>query len=141
MVSRKLKFTAQQVAWRAAFALIITLITFNPIKSFFGSLADTVWSPMPWGTILFALILVAGWAFILINAKQLLGKWGFIAILVIFGTFVAMLVSKGMVSSGKGAAWIGTLGLWLLATISLTGGYIFRYLTGRLHVEDGDMDA
>ena len=75
------------------------------------------------------------------NAKQLLGKWGLMAVGAIFAVFVTMLVSKGWLKTAGGAAWIATLGLWLLASISLTGGYIFRYLTGRLHVEDGDMEA
>ena len=141
MVSKKLKFTTKQVAWRAAFALIVTLITYNPVKSFGGSLHTVEWSPMPWGTILFALVLVASWAFIFHNAKQLLGKWGLMAVGAIFAVFVTMLVSKGWLKTAGGAAWIATLGLWLLASISLTGGYIFRYLTGRLHVEDGDMEA
>ena len=141
MVSRKLKFTSQQVAWRAAFALVVTLITFNPVKSFGGSLHTVEWSPMPWGTVLFALFLVASWGFIFHNARQLLGNLGSIAVIVIFGVFAAMLYSKGMLKTGGAVAWLGTLFLWLIATISLTGGYVFRYLTGRLHVEDGDMEG
>ena len=73
------------------------------------------------------------------NAKQLLGKWGLMAVGAIFAVFVTMLVSK--VAKTAGGQHGCDLGIMATRVDLPTGGYIFRYLTGRLHVEDGDMEA
>lgn len=133
------RFTWKQFGFRAAVALLLVLVTYNP----FGPCATQAilsvetWNPLPMGTIFFALVVLAAWLLLLRFAYRAMGKLGAIVLGVLFASFVGLGYSKGWFQPTAGAAkYLGILVFWIVGTIALNAAFLKRAAFGVGSVDD-----
>ena len=93
------------------------------------------------GTVCVAgIILLAGWAILIVATQKSLGPLGLLLAAAIIGGVVWWLTDVGVVSVGSVSAmtWVVMVCLALLLTVGLSWSHVWRRLTGQYEVDDDD---
>jgi len=136
------EFSAGSFLWRLAASLVLVLATYNPSPiSYFGWLKSGFAEGGPgFGPAHFVvgILLVAGWAILIIATRNSLGKGGLLIVAALIGGIVWWLASIGLNVAGNMAAlgWVILICVAVLLAVGLSWSHIWRRLTGQVEVDD-----
>jgi Family of unknown function (DUF6524) len=136
----KLTFTGFLL--RAAFALALVLLTYNPSGySFVHMLQAGFPSITPLEAVLGILLLI-GWFVFLRATLASIGPLGMVLLLALFGALIWLIVSWGWVklSNTSAIAWISLVVLALILAVGMSWAHLYRRWSGQATVEDTDDD-
>jgi Family of unknown function (DUF6524) len=134
----KLTFTGFLL--RAAFALALVLLTYNPSGwSYAHMLQEGFPAITPLEAVLGILLLI-GWFVFLRATLSSIGPLGMVLALALFGAFIWLIVSWGWVRlSNTGVlVWISLVVLSLILAVGMSWAHIYRRWSGQATVEDTD---
>lgn len=136
------EFTASSFLIRFAFALALVLITYNPSGySVFNWIYEAVLAGEA-GAVQFlaGVILLIGWAILVVATLRSLDTFGVILAALLFGALVWLLIELGVLSLGSVSAitWIVLVCLAALLAIGMSWSHIWRRMTGQFDVDDDD---
>ena len=126
--------------WRWGLSLVLVLATFNP----------SGWSWLHWARSAFdgeglgpvhyftGLVLLAGWAMLVIATHRSLGLLGSIVGAAVIGTGIWLLVDLGVLRAGSVSAitWLTLIALATLLAVGLSWSHVWRRMSGQLEVDD-----
>jgi hypothetical protein len=127
---------------RAAFALGLVLLTYNPSGySFVHMLQSGFPAVTPLEAVL-GLLLLIGWFVFLRATLSSIGALGMVLLLALFAALIWLIVSWGWVKlSNTGAiVWISLLVLSLILAVGMSWAHLYRRWSGQATVEDTDDD-
>jgi hypothetical protein len=127
---------------RAAFALGLVLLTYNPSGySFVHMLQSGLPAVSPLEAVL-GLLLLIGWFVFLRATLSSIGALGMVLLLALFAALIWLIVSWGWVKlSNTGAiVWISLLVLSLILAVGMSWAHLYRRWSGQATVEDTDDD-
>lgn len=133
-------FGIRDFVWRWGLSLLLVLATFNP----------SGWSWLHWARSAFdgdglgpvhyftGLVLLAGWAMLVIATNRSLGMLGSIVGAAVIGTGIWLLVDLGVLSAGSVSAitWLALFALATLLAVGLSWSHVWRRMSGQLEVDD-----
>jgi hypothetical protein len=134
------EFSAGSFLWRLAASLVLVIATYNPSRfSYYqwlvsGFSNDTL-GP---GHFVVGMLLIAGWAILIIATRNSLGKGGLLIVAALIGGIVWWLASIGINVAGNMAVlgWIILVCVAVLLAVGLSWSHIWRRLTGQVEVDD-----
>jgi hypothetical protein len=127
---------------RAAFALALVLLTYNPSGySYVHMLQSGFPAVTPLEAVL-GLLLLIGWFVFLRATLSSIGALGMVLLLALFAAFVWLIVSWGWVklSSTGAIVWISLVVLSLILAVGMSWAHLYRRWSGQATVEDTDDD-
>jgi hypothetical protein len=134
------EFSAGSFLWRLAASLVLVLATYNPSPiSYFGWLksgfTDGGLGPAHF---VVGVLLLAGWAILIIATRNSLGKGGLLIVAALIGGVVWWLASIGLNVAGNMAVlgWVILICVAFLLAVGLSWSHIWRRLTGQVEVDD-----
>ena len=125
---------------RAAFALGLVLLTYNPSGySYVHMLQSGFPAVTPLEAVL-GLLLLIGWFVFLRATLSSIGALGMVLLLALFAAFVWLIVSWGWVklSSTGAIVWISLVVLSLILAVGMSWAHLYRRWSGQATVEDTD---
>jgi hypothetical protein len=127
-------------AWRAVFALVLVLATYNPSQiSYYHWLRGAVGAGS-FGAVhaVVGIALLAGWVVFLRATFQSLGVLGLLLGAAFFAALVWLLVDLGWLATDSVPAmtWITLVCLSLLLAIGMSWSHVRRRMTGQVDVDD-----
>jgi len=125
---------------RAAFALALVLLTYNPSGySYVHMLQSGFPAVTPLEAVL-GLLLLIGWFVFLRATLSSIGALGMVLLLALFAAFVWLIVSWGWVklSSTGAIVWISLVVLSLILAVGMSWAHLYRRWSGQATVEDTD---
>ena len=125
---------------RAAFALALVLLTYNPSGySYVHMLQSGFPAVTPLEAVL-GLLLLIGWFVFLRATLSSIGALGMVLLLALFAAFIWLIVSWGWVKlSNTGAiVWISLVVLSLILAVGMSWAHLYRRWSGQATVEDTD---
>lgn len=132
------------IGLRFLFAALLVFTTYNPHKSYFHLVANTL-EPgyeggFPIGLIFFGIVLLIGWTIFIRATVNSLGMFGFILASAFFISFFALLINWHILSldSSVTLSYMILLGTSGVLTVGISWSHIRRRLTGQLDVDDID---
>jgi hypothetical protein len=127
----KLTFTGFLL--RAAFALALVLLTYNPSGYSFAHMLQTGFPAITPLEAVLGIVLLIGWFVFLRATLTSIGPFGMVLLL-------ALIVSWGWVKlSNTGAiVWISLVVLSLILAVGMSWSYLYRRWSGQATVEDAD---
>jgi hypothetical protein len=134
----KLTFTGFLL--RAAFALALVLLTYNPSGySFVHMLQAGFPAVTPLEAVLGVLLLI-GWFVFLRATLASIGPLGMVLLLALFAALIWLIVSWGWVqlSNTSAIAWISLVVLALILAVGMSWAHLYRRWSGQATVEDTD---
>jgi hypothetical protein len=136
------KLTFAGFLLRAAFALALVMLTYNPSGySYVHMLQAGFPAVTPLEAVLGVLLLI-GWFVFLRATLSSIGPLGMVLALALFAAIIWLIVSWGWVKlSNTGAiVWISLVVLALILAVGMSWSYLYRRWSGQATVEDGDDD-
>ena len=135
------EFSAGSFLWRLAASLVLVLATYNPSPiSYYRWLVSGFQEGGNLGPAHFVvgILLVAGWAILIIATRNSLGKGGLLIVAALIGGIVWWLASIGLNVAGNMAAlgWVILICVAVLLAVGLSWSHIWRRLTGQVEVDD-----
>lgn len=125
---------------RWGLALVLVLLTYNPSGLSWLHWARTAFDgdglgPMHYFT---GVILLAGWAMLVIATQRSLGMLGSVIGAAIIGTGIWLLVDLGVLSAGtvNAITWLALIALATLLAVGLSWSHVWRRMSGQLEVDD-----
>ena len=125
---------------RAAFALALVLLTYNPSGySYVHMLQSGFPAVTPLEAVL-GLLLLIGWFVFLRATLSSIGALGMVLLLALFAAFIWLIVSWGWVKlSNTGAiVWISLVVLSMILAVGMSWAHLYRRWSGQATVEDTD---
>ena len=134
----KLTFTGFLL--RAAFALALVLLTYNPSGYSYVHMLQAGFPAITPLEAVLGVVLLIGWFVFLRATLTSIGPLGMVLALALFAALIWLIVSWGWVKlSDTGAIlWIGLIVLALILAIGMSWSLIYRRWSGHATVEDGD---
>ena len=134
----KLTFTGFLI--RAAFALTLVLLTYNPSGFSFVHMLKTGFPAITPLEAVLGLLLLIGWAVFLRATLHSIGALGMVLLLAFFGALIWLIVSWGWVklSSTGALVWISLIVLSLILAVGMSWASLYRRWSGQATVEDTD---
>ena len=134
------EFSAGSFLWRLAASLVLVLATYNPSPiSYYGWLRSgfTNGGLGPEHFVI-GILLIAGWAILIIATRNSLGKGGLLIVAALIGGIVWWLASIGVNVAGNTAVlgWVILICVAVLLAVGLSWSHIWRRLTGQVEVDD-----
>ena len=134
----KLTFTGFLI--RAAFALTLVLLTYNPSGFSFVHMLKTGFPAITPLEVVLDLLLLIGWAVFLRATLHSIGPLGMVLLLAFFAALIWLIVSWGWVqlSSTGAIVWISLIVLSLILAVGMSWASLYRRWSGQATVEDTD---
>ena len=134
----KLTFTGFLI--RAAFALTLVLLTYNPSGFSFVHMLKTGFPAITPLEAVLGLLLLIGWAVFLRATLHSIGPLGMVLLLAFFAALIWLIVSWGWVqlSSTGAIVWISLIVLSLILAVGMSWSHLYRRWSGQATVEDTD---
>jgi len=134
----KLTFTGFLL--RAAFALALVLLTYNPSGYSYAHMLQTGFPAITPLEAVLGLLLLIGWFVFLRATLHSIGPLGMVLLLAFFAALIWLIVSWGWVKlSNTGAiVWISLIVLSLILAVGMSWSHLYRRWSGQATVEDGD---
>jgi hypothetical protein len=134
----KLTFTGFLL--RAAFALALVLLTYNPSGWSFVHMLKTGFPAITPLEAVLGLLLLIGWAVFLRATLHSIGPLGMVLLLAFFAALIWLIVSWGWVklSSTGAIVWISLIVLSLILAVGMSWASLYRRWSGQATVEDTD---
>lgn len=136
------EFNVSSFLWRFAAATVLVLATYNPSGySYYhwvrAALANDGFGPEHFVA---GVLLLIGWAILLVATQRALGTFGLILAAVLLGGIVWWLVDLGLLALGTVSAlsWVILVCLAAVLAIGLSWSHIWRRTTGQFEVDDTD---
>jgi hypothetical protein len=137
-------FNLASFLWRFAGTLALVFATHNPTRFSYVRWLMTSMGEEGGGLgpehFVAGVILVAGWAILVVATQKSLGPLGLLLVAAIIGGVVWWLTDIGLVSvsSENALTWVIMLCLSLLLAVGLSWSHVWRRLTGQYEVDDND---
>ena len=134
----KLTFTGFLI--RAAFALTLVLLTYNPSGFSFVHMLKTGFPAITPLEAVLGLLLLIGWAVFLRATLHSIGPLGMVLLLAFFAALIWLIVSWGWVqlSSTGAIVWISLIVLSLILTVGMSWASLYRRWSDQATIEDTD---
>jgi hypothetical protein len=136
------EFSAASFFWRLGASLVLVFATYNPspVSYYHWLVSGFTEGGLGPEHFVVGIILLAGWAMLVVATRNSLGKGGLLIVAALIGGFVWWLTDLGVVgvSSMSALSWIVLVCLALLLAVGLSWSHIWRRLTGQLEVDDND---
>jgi Family of unknown function (DUF6524) len=134
----KLTFTGFLL--RAAFALALVLLTYNPSGYSYAHMLQAGFPAITPVEAVLGVLLLIGWFVFLRATLSSIGPFGLVLALALFGAFIWLIVSWGWVklSSTGAIVWISLVVLSLILAVGMSWAYLYRRWSGQATVEDTD---
>ena len=134
----KLTFTGFLI--RAAFALTLVLLTYNPSGFSFVHMLKTGFPAITPLEAVLGLLLLIGWAVFLRATLHSIGALGMVLLLAFFAALIWLIVSWGWVKLASTGAivWISLIVLSLILAVGMSWASLYRRWSGQATVEDTD---
>ena len=125
---------------RAAFALALVLLTYNPSGYSYAHMLQAGFPAITPLEAVLGILLLIGWFVFLRATLSSIGPLGLVLLLALFGALIWLIVSWGWVKlSNTGAiVWISLVVLSLILAVGMSWSYLYRRWSGQATVEDGD---
>jgi hypothetical protein len=134
------EFSAGSFLWRLAASLVLVLATYNPSPISYFSWLKSGFTGGGLGPAHFVVgvLLLAGWAILIIATRNSLGKGGLLIVAALIGGVVWWLASIGLNVAGNMAVlgWVILICVAFLLAVGLSWSHIWRRLTGQVEVDD-----
>lgn len=136
----KLTFTGFLL--RAAFALALVLLTYNPSGYSFAHMLQAGFPAVTPVEAVLGILLLIGWFVFLRATLASIGPLGVVLLLALFGALIWLIVSWGWVklSNTSAIAWISLVVLALILAVGMSWASLYRRWSGQATVEDTDDD-
>jgi hypothetical protein len=136
----KLTFTGFLL--RAAFALALVLLTYNPSGYSFAHMLQAGFPAITPLEAVLGILLLIGWFVFLRATLASIGPLGMVLLLALFGALIWLVVSWGWVqlSNTSAIAWISLVVLALILALGMSWAHLYRRWSGQATVEDTDDD-
>ena len=134
----KLTFTGFLI--RAAFALTLVLLTYNPSGYSFVHMLKTGFPAITPLEAVLGILLLIGWAVFLRATLHSIGPLGMVLLLAFFAALIWLIVSWGWVKLASTGAivWISLIVLSLILAVGMSWASLYRRWSGQATVEDTD---
>ena len=134
----KLTFTGFLL--RAAFALALVLLTYNPSGYSYAHMLQTGFPAITPLEAVLGLLLLIGWFVFLRATLHSIGPLGMVLLLAFFAALIWLIVSWGWVqlSSTGAIVWISLIVLSLILAVGMSWSHLYRRWSGQATVEDTD---
>jgi hypothetical protein len=133
-------FNAGSFLWRLAASLFLVLATYNPSPiSYYRWLASGFANGgLGPEHFVVGIILIAGWAMLVIATRNSLGIGGLVLVGALIGGVVWWLTDIGLIGVGSVSAlsWVILVCLAVLLAVGLSWSHIWRRVTGQVEVDD-----
>ena len=140
MRTRAAGFGVLSFTWRALFALVLVLVTYNPSQISYYHWVRGVIAAGNFGALhaLVGVVLLAGWIVFLRATFQSLGILGLLLGAAFFGALVWLLIDFGLLAADSVStmAWITIVCLALLLAVGMSWSHVRRRMTGQIDVDD-----
>lgn len=125
---------------RAAFALALVLLTYNPSGYSFVHMLQAGFPAVTPLEAVLGLLLLIGWFVFLRATLASIGALGMVLLLALFAAFIWLIVSWGWVklSSTGAIVWISLVVLSLILAVGMSWAHLYRRWSGQATVEDTD---
>ena len=125
---------------RAAFALALVLLTYNPSGYSFAHMLQAGFPAITPLEAVLGILLLIGWFVFLRATLASIGPLGMLLLLALFGALIWLIVSWGWVqlSNTSAIAWISLLVLSLILAVGMSWAHLYRRWSGQATVEDTD---
>jgi hypothetical protein len=136
------KLTFAGFLLRAAFALALVLLTYNPSGYSYAHMLQAGFPAVTPLEAVLGVLLLIGWFVFLRATLSSIGPLGMVLALALFATLIWLIVSWGWVKlSNTGAiVWISLVVLALILAVGMSWSYLYRRWSGQATVEDADDD-
>ena len=134
----KLTFTGFLL--RAAFALALVLLTYNPSGYSYVHMLQTGFPAITPLEAVLGLLLLIGWFVFLRATLHSIGPLGMVLLLAFFAALIWLIISWGWVqlSSTGAIVWISLIVLSLILAVGMSWSHLYRRWSGQATVEDTD---
>ena len=125
---------------RAAFALALVLLTYNPSGHSYVHMLQTGFPAITPLEAVLGILLLIGWFVFLRATLSSIGPLGMLLLLALFGALIWLIVSWGWVqlSNTSAIVWISLVVLSLILAVGMSWSYLYRRWSGQATVEDAD---
>jgi hypothetical protein len=132
------KFSVSSFFLRAAFALALVLLTFNPSGYSYVHLVQDGFPKITPLEAVLGILLLIGWFVFLGATLRSIGVPGMLLALALFAALIWLIVSWGWVTlSDSGAiAWIGLIILALILAVGMSWSHLYQRWSGQATVDD-----
>lgn len=132
--------TLSGIGTRFGIALLLVLITWNPIDFNYIDWARTTWSEQPPVVFLLGIVLVIAWVVFLRATLRSLGPIGITLAVALAGGILWLLLDFGLVdlANGTAIAWILLVLLAAILTAGMSWSHLRRRWSGQADVDDLD---
>ncbi len=136
------KLTFAGFLLRAAFALALVLLTYNPSGYSYAHMLQAGFPAVTPLEAVLGVVLLIGWFVFLRATLSSIGPLGMVLALALFAALIWLIVSWGWVKlSNTGAiVWISLVVLALILAVGMSWSYLYRRWSGQATVEDADDD-
>ena len=136
------KLTFAGFLLRAAFALALVLLTYNPSGYSYAHMLQAGFPAVTPLEAVLGVLLLIGWFVFLRATLSSIGPLGMVLALALFAALIWLIVSWGWVKlSNTGAiVWISLVVLALILAVGMSWSYLYRRWSGQATVEDADDD-
>ena len=134
----KLTFTGFLL--RAAFALALVLLTYNPSGYSYAHMLQAGFPAITPLQAVLGLLLLIGWAVFLRATLHSIGPLGMVLLLAFFAALIWLIVSWGWekLSNTGAIVWISLIVLSLILAVGMSWSHLYRRWSGQATVEDTD---
>lgn len=134
------EFTFMSFLLRFLMSLALVLITYNPTQYSVFHWVHGAWTGSGLGPehYFVMVLLLIGWSILWFSTWRALDTYGVLLAVALVGTFVWLLVSKGLITpdSTSGYVWLGLVCLAVVLAIGLSWSSIWRRMTGQVAVDE-----
>jgi hypothetical protein len=125
---------------RAAFALALVLLTYNPSGYSYAHMLQAGFPAITPLEAVLGILLLIGWFVFLRATLSSIGPLGMLLLLAVFGALIWLIVSWGWVqlSNTSAIVWISLVVLSLILAVGMSWSYLYRRWSGQATVEDAD---
>jgi hypothetical protein len=125
---------------RAAFALALVLLTYNPSGYSYAHMLQAGFPAITPLEAVLGILLLIGWFVFLRATLSSIGPLGMLLLLALFGALIWLIVSWGWVqlSNTSAIVWISLVVLSLILAVGMSWSYLYRRWSGQATVEDAD---
>lgn len=125
---------------RAAFALVLVLLTYNPSGYSYAHMLQAGFPAITPLEAVLGILLLIGWFVFLRATLASIGALGMLLLLALFGALIWLIVSWGWVklSNTSVIAWISLVVLALILAVGMSWAHLYRRWSGQATVEDTD---
>jgi len=136
------EFTLLSFVWRFLAALLLVMATYNPSRHSYLAWVTAATPENPHGPEHFVagVVLLIGWAILVVATQRSLGTVGLILGGGFLGSMVWLLSDIGWldISTVTAATWVAIFCVAALLAVGLSWSHVWRRLTGQFEVDDGN---